>query len=795
MAIDTRNKRSSAIHVGLPWRGLLPVPDTVIAFEDEIAVADFYSDVHPLPMFAEIAVPFNLFRRTESLELWTDREDTGGIRLAVLSMLLSLEESADLPGEHSLTFSVPLWHPATRMVDTPADKPNFRVGQITRFIKPDSTWTQHRIDESTKRVNSGAEIREVTAVSIMYDLAARGLVSRTYANGTSTAMFPAMGLTMEEQLREFILPALVGAGEGTWDVGVLSHSNPVDMQYNADVPLAAIKKLAERAGNLEYEIVGTSQGYEINIVQQVGQGKAAYRVAADYNLIDMMYTERGGDQATRVYAFGGEGEGGARATIGQAEWEVWGAFNVAGGRVDVEVYDPAGGAAPVKFPGQFAPYSEFTGGDDDEEQADPQLDRRFYLHVTTGGAPWTRQILSSRIGFLRDTGTGKVNTSIFQVPGPMSPMDGFSVYHGLPRVKIVSDEQLRENLYVEYPEQVLDYHVLSATIDRSDIPLTNNLVRNGLGRQWSSTSSLPVGWTRGTGDFGTHFTVTRELDRKYWEHGGQAARVKWNDLGWPLYSSEAIISPDYHGPLSFFVRLTVLSGAVRVGAFTERSPKMPDGSPSPSLPWKSGTGYIYNFPFAAGQLVGEEDLPDIVNSKIGEPEDLGFPSYWDTSQYDLYGGSVHVSVAPVVVGTEVVISGFQVTQSAGQLPLLEGSGGTRLHQLANQELGIYGKPARVVNANVIEMAAAAGEIFPYEKIVLGGAVYLNHPRSETSVKVRVTGWSRDWFNRTMPRVTLAQVRPAVTRLISAQDWGTRAVPIPTALPIRGLTFTSGTDVG
>lgn len=27
MAIDTADKRASAVHVGLPWRGLLPLPD------------------------------------------------------------------------------------------------------------------------------------------------------------------------------------------------------------------------------------------------------------------------------------------------------------------------------------------------------------------------------------------------------------------------------------------------------------------------------------------------------------------------------------------------------------------------------------------------------------------------------------------------------------------------------------------------------------------------------------------------------------------------------------------------
>jgi hypothetical protein len=45
MPIDTRHKRSSAIHVGLPWRGMLPVPDGAIGQADRQHAATFYAGI------------------------------------------------------------------------------------------------------------------------------------------------------------------------------------------------------------------------------------------------------------------------------------------------------------------------------------------------------------------------------------------------------------------------------------------------------------------------------------------------------------------------------------------------------------------------------------------------------------------------------------------------------------------------------------------------------------------------------------------------------------------------------
>lgn len=50
MAVDTRNKRSSALLVSLPWRGLLPLPDSSLSQADRQHVAFQYSGIAADPL-------------------------------------------------------------------------------------------------------------------------------------------------------------------------------------------------------------------------------------------------------------------------------------------------------------------------------------------------------------------------------------------------------------------------------------------------------------------------------------------------------------------------------------------------------------------------------------------------------------------------------------------------------------------------------------------------------------------------------------------------------------------------
>ena len=43
--LDTREKRASGVHVSLPWRGLLPLPDGTVSQADRQQTATFYAGI------------------------------------------------------------------------------------------------------------------------------------------------------------------------------------------------------------------------------------------------------------------------------------------------------------------------------------------------------------------------------------------------------------------------------------------------------------------------------------------------------------------------------------------------------------------------------------------------------------------------------------------------------------------------------------------------------------------------------------------------------------------------------
>lgn len=45
MSVDTRDKRASAVHVSLPWRTALPLPDGTVDAADRPIVVHMYSGI------------------------------------------------------------------------------------------------------------------------------------------------------------------------------------------------------------------------------------------------------------------------------------------------------------------------------------------------------------------------------------------------------------------------------------------------------------------------------------------------------------------------------------------------------------------------------------------------------------------------------------------------------------------------------------------------------------------------------------------------------------------------------
>ena len=97
------------------------------------------------------------------LELWTDVEANGGVRLGPITQYLSLNESRNLSGEHNLAFSVAMDHPIVHLAETDPALPNLRINQVVRLVMNDGTWSEHRISETTKSRQGGSRTRSIVA--------------------------------------------------------------------------------------------------------------------------------------------------------------------------------------------------------------------------------------------------------------------------------------------------------------------------------------------------------------------------------------------------------------------------------------------------------------------------------------------------------------------------------------------------------------------------------------------------------------------------------------------------------
>jgi hypothetical protein len=352
---------------------------------------------------------------------------------------------------------------------------------------------------------------------------------------------------------------------------------------------------------------------------------------------------------------------------------------------------------------------------------------------------------------------------------------------------------------------VADYGVRVGKIDRDDIPATHNLVPNAICRVWPTASVLPTGWkmNQTLGPSLEAPVITRETDPRYTESGGQSIRARWastyGDIQEFVAAPLAVMPHRAQGYLSYFIRVITLRGHINVWATVFRNPYDNNGLPSPFFT-PTFTSYFYNIPHSTGGFgVNDLVLPLNTNKELNTAENIGIQAAWDLGRYPLYAGHVLLGISPTLTEEEVaagqpidvecIIEAAQLTVSHEQMPLLEGNGGVRLHQAANERLGRYSSPAPVVSVNLLELIQADGLRFPYEQLHLGGSLKLIDPDTEVeAITTRVIGSRRDWQNRTMPSVELSNERLDIAALLAqpprAPRHQVRTVPTGT----RGLTY-------
>ncbi len=604
------------------------------------------------------------------------------------------------------------------------------------------------------------------ARSILQDLGFRGIITRTTADGASTATFEALGLTMAQNIETHILPTPVEAGQDFWAVGTMTHLNPVDMVYGGDSPLSALRSLAAVGGDLELAVERRPFEYAIHLLRQVGAGVEPLVVRARKNLLDLGFSERDADQATRVYAFGQDTDG-VRPSLGQATWDAEESNNITGG-YEFTVSDPSSGARAIAYDGQFLPVRE----------GDP----RYHLEWVTGA------------DFIAPIVATTASNQLIQIETTAIPPAGVN------RVRIVADAGGRENLFVDHPAMVQTYGVRAAKFYRDDIPATDNLVPNPYGRVWPVTSPFPTGWSV-PGPFPEQIpVVTRETNPRYWQHGGQAVRVEWDPaihsagdlsrVGLPI----ATIPLRAQGYLSWFVRVTTLRGSIQTWIKLTRRATDYDGNPSPSLPFLAGTGLEYWIPQQTGTFENDIVLPIVKNIELNTAEEIGVAAAWDLGKYPLYGGTAEIFVAndydtgyggnwALSDGAACIIEAAQLTISPSQMPLLEGNGGNRLHQAANERVGLYGAPAPAVTVSAVDLGLAREA-----RLTLGGPIQIQDPETDVAVSTRIVGWDRDLFHHREPQYELSNQRADITTLLSKLSRTTRHRTATVPPGTRGLSY-------
>lgn len=109
MPITTRNKRSSAINVGSPWRGLLPAPDGAIDQADRQHAGFYYSGISasPVPSPPLVIVPASGITGATDTSYFVVINDAYANRLPDVRELYGLQVAQAVGTVGAVTFSIP----------------------------------------------------------------------------------------------------------------------------------------------------------------------------------------------------------------------------------------------------------------------------------------------------------------------------------------------------------------------------------------------------------------------------------------------------------------------------------------------------------------------------------------------------------------------------------------------------------------------------------------------------------------------------------------------------------------
>lgn len=282
-------------------------------------------------------------------------------------------------------------------------------------------------------------------------------------------------------------------------------------------------------------------------------------------------------------------------------------------------------------------------------------------------------------------------------------------------------------LYCPVPASIeTDYGVVTRVVERPDVPSTVNLVPNPAMRLYGNPSGPPDGWSIEGSP-----VITRNDDRRYWRVGGLSARIETNADGEGIRTATVPITPTATSPFfSGFMSTQLLSGRIR----WELVVSTPGGTviyPLNKVFFTTQTGvWVYD---------GEDGLGV-------ETEDL----------FALGATSCFMRMVQDGPGTAVFyVEAGQITQTAVQVPFIDGSGPTQLMQEGNRKVRERALPGVRLEIQMVDLSEAQRELWNSYQLTRGGPIEVDEAEHPVLTTTRLVEVQRDLKRRTLVKVALS----------------------------------------
>ena len=204
-----------------------------------------------------------------------------------------------------------------------------------------------------------------------------------------------------------------------------------------------------------------------------------------------------------------------------------------------------------------------------------------------------------------------------------------------------------------------------------------------------------------------------------------------------------------HPYVSGYARLWVVSGSVRV----ELLITTPDGDKTIPLG------------------------PVASNSILGQWEDLGVSGI-DANVMEATAAAIRI-VQNGTGASEFYVDAAQVTESASQEPLVEGSGGTILWQAANEVLRTSSLPKVQYSVPLVDLEQLDPVKWAESSLIIGAPARVRSPRLDVDILTRILEINRDYLDPKATSVVLSNKFDDLTDLLAAFHRRGRLTPTTT----------------